>query len=226
MLSLAVAVAAFVLIHLLVSGTRVRDGLVARIGEGPYMGLFSLLSVAVLAWMVWSYGQARAENIVWWGPDPLRHVAFLVQLVGVLLIVTGLLTPNPTSVKQEGTLDKGDPIRGVIRITRHPFLWGVAIWAGGHLLVNGDLASVLLFGSLLFLGAIGGASIDAKRIRALGEPYHEFKTVTSNVPFVAILKRRQPLRLGEIGWRLPAALAVYALLFAAHPWIAGVSPLG
>ena len=102
----------------------------------------------------------------------------------------------------------------------------MAIWAAGHLLVNGDLAGLLLFGSLLFLGAAGGASIDAKRIRALGEKYHEFKTVTSNMPFVAILRGRQPLRLGEIGWRLPVALAVYALLFVAHPWIAGVSAAG
>lgn len=226
MLSLAAAAAAFVLIHLLVSGTRVRDGLVARLGQGAYMGAFSLLSVGVLAWLIWSYGEARGAGGVWWGPEPVRPLSWLMVLVGVLLIVTGLLTPNPTSVKQEGALDRPEPVRGVLRITRHPFLWGVAFWAAGHLLVNGDLASVLLFGSLLFLGAVGGASIDAKRVRALGEKYHEFKSVTSNVPFVAILRGRQPLRLGEIGWRLPVALLAYALLFVAHPWIAGVSAVG
>lgn len=226
MLHLAAAALTFVLIHLLVSGTRVRDGLVARVGEGPYMGLFSLASVAALAWMVWSYGQARAENVVWWGPEPLRHLAWAVQFVGVLLVVVGLLTPNPTSVKQESTLDRGDPATGVLRITRHPFLWGVAIWAAGHLLVNGDLASLILFGSLLLLGALGGASIDAKRLRALGPKYRAFTDRTSNVPFAAVVARRQPLRLGELGWRLLVAVAVYALLFWAHPYIAGVSPLG
>jgi uncharacterized membrane protein len=129
MLVLALAAAAFVLVHLLVSGTRLRDGLVARMGEGAYMGAFSLASLVLIVWLAQAYGGARAENVVWWGPEPLRPLTWLVQLLGVVLIVTGLLTPNPTSVKQEGALDRPDPVWGVLRITRHPFLWGVAIWA-------------------------------------------------------------------------------------------------
>ena len=165
MLSLAAAATAFILVHLLVSGTRVRDDLVARLGEGPYMGLFSLASVGLLVWMIAAYGDARTENIVWWTPSPVtRHVSLAVQLIAVLLVVTGLLTPNPTSVKQEGALARPDVVKGMLRITRHPFLWGVALWAAGHLLVNGDLASGLAFGAMLVLGAYGGASIDAKRL--------------------------------------------------------------
>jgi uncharacterized membrane protein len=70
------------------------------------MGLFSLASVGLLVWMVSAYGGAREDNVVWWGPEPLRHVSWLVQLLGVLLIVVGLTTPTPTSVKQEGVLDR------------------------------------------------------------------------------------------------------------------------
>ncbi len=229
MANLAAAAAAFVLFHLLVSGTRVRGMLIGRIGEPAFMIGFSVLSLVGIVWLVQAYGGARVDpaNPVWWTANGVtRPIAWAIQLLAFVLIVAGLLTPNPTSVKQEGALDKPDAVKGMLRITRHPFLWGVAIWAVGHLLVNGDLASVLLFGAMLVLGAYGGASIDAKRIASHGEKYHEFKTVTSNVPFVAILRGRQPLRLGEIGWRLAVALVVYAAIFWAHPMIAGVSATG
>ena len=227
MLNLTLAAAAFVLVHLLVSGTRVRDGLVARLGEGAYMGGFSLASIVLLVWLVNAYGDARPETLVWWAPEPWsRWAAVVIQFVAVLLIVPGLLTANPTSVKQEGALDRPDPARGILRVTRHPFLWGVALWAAGHLLVNGDLASLLLFGPLFALAALGGASIDAKRLRSHGDKYRAFTAQTSNLPFAAILSGRQTLKLGEIGWRGLAGVAVYALLFLTHPLFAGVAPLG
>lgn len=223
MLWLAMAAAAFVLVHLLVSGTRLRDALVGRVGEGAYTGAFSIASLALIVALGMAYGSARAENVVWWGAaDWSRPLSWAVQLVAFLLIVPGLLTANPASVKQEGALDKPDPARGVLRITRHPFLWGVAIWGVGHLLVNGDLAGLLLFGSLMALSVLGTSSIDAKRLRALGDKYRAFMDVTSNVPFAAILAGRQRLVLGEIGWRLLVALLVYAAVFWGHPWFAGV----
>jgi uncharacterized membrane protein len=227
MIWLAAAAAAFVLVHLLVSGTRLRDGLVARMGEGAYMGAFSLASLVLIWALAASYGDARGQTVVWWGVEGWsRHIAWLIQLLAFLLIVPGLLTPNPTSVKQEGALDRPDPAKGILRVTRHPFLWGVAIWGAGHLLVNGDLASLILFGSLAVLSVLGTSSIDAKRLRALGPKYQAFMDQTSNVPFAAILSGRQKLRLGEISWRLLLALAVYALVFWAHPYIAGVSAAG
>lgn len=229
MLNLAAAAAVFVLFHLLVSGTRVRGMIIARVGEPAFMIGFSVLSLVGIVWLAQAYGSARTDpgNLVWWTANGVtRPIAWAVQLLAFVLIVAGLLTPNPTSVKQEGALERPDVVRGMLRITRHPFLWGVAIWAAGHLLVNGDLASVLLFGSLFVLGAYGGASIDAKRIASHGEAYHAFKTVTSNVPFVAILQGRQPLRLGGLGWRLAVAGLVYIAAFGLHPWFAGVSPTG
>jgi uncharacterized membrane protein len=226
MFSLLAAAAFFLAIHLLVSGTRVRDALTGRIGQGPYMGLFSLSSVAGLVWLGLAFAEARGQPAYWDLTPVTRQIQLGVQLLAMLLIVPGLTTPNPTSVRQEGALDRADVVKGMLRITRHPFLWGVAIWAAGHLLVNGDPASLVLFGTMLLLALFGTASIDAKRRRALGPKWDAFAAQTSNVPFGAIAAGRQKLSLGEIGWwRIVLAIAIWALLAWAHPYLFGVRAL-
>lgn len=229
MSNLIAAAAFFVLLHLLVSGTRVRDALVGRIGQGPYMGLFSLASVAGIVWLGAAFTDARSAegNTAFWSLTPAtRHIQLLIQLLALLLIVPGLTTPNPTSVRQEGVLERPDAAKGMLRITRHPFLWGVAIWALGHLLVNGDGASLILFGAMFVLALFGTVSIDAKRRRALGATWDTFAGQTSNAPFAAIVGGRQTLSLGEIGWwRIGLAVAVWALLAWAHPFLFGVAAL-
>jgi uncharacterized membrane protein len=228
MTSLIAAAAAFLLIHLLVSGTRLRDAITGAIGEGPYMGLFSLASLAAIVWLGFGYAAARrAADPVYWSATPAtKWVQLAVTLVAFLLIVPGLLTPNPTSARQEATLDRTDAVKGMVRVTRHPFLMGVALWAAGHLLVNGDLASLILFGSLLVLALAGPLSIDSKRRRKLGPKWDAFAAATSVVPFGAIAAGRQSLKLGEIGWwRLALGAAVWAGLVAIHPMLFGASPL-
>jgi uncharacterized membrane protein len=229
MTNLIAAAAFFVLLHLLVSGTRMRDALVLRLGPGPYMGLFSLASVAGLVWLGMAFGDARVSpvNDVLWGPSTgARHLQLVIQLIAVTFIVVGLTTPNPTSVRQEGALDRPDVVRGVLRVTRHPFLWGVAIWALGHLIVNGEAASLILFGSMLALALFGTASIDAKRKRVLGAKWAPFAVQTSNVPFLAIAQGRQRLNIGEIGWwRLVLSVVIWAALAWGHPYFTGVAAL-
>jgi uncharacterized membrane protein len=219
MLSLVAACAYFLLIHFGVSGTRLREGLVRRLGEGPYRGLFSLATFAGLVWMARAY--AHAPRIELWGELlKLRPLVFVVTLLAALLVVIGVSTPNPTSVGAEGKLAEGaSAVRGITRITRHPFLWGVALWALMHLIVNGDLASLVLFGSLLLLSLAGTAGIDAKRRRRFGEAWEAFARRTSNVPFAAIAAGRNELApaLREIGLlRLVIALVIYAALFVIH----------
>ena len=229
MSSLIAAAAFFVLLHLLVSGTRVRDALTGRIGQGLYMGLFSLASIAGLVWLGIAFGQARGAdwNTAYWALTPAtRYVQIGLQLLAMLLIVPGLATPNPTSVRQEGALDRPDVVKGMLRITRHPFLWGVAVWAFGHLLVSGERASIVLFGAMLLLALFGTSSIDAKRKRALGPKWDAFAAQTSNVPFGAIVSGRQTLSLVEIGWwRILLAVAIWAALLWAHPYIFGARAL-
>lgn len=227
-MTLLIAAALFFLaIHLLVSGTALRGGLVRVMGEGAYMGLFSLASVAGLAAFIWGYGQARGTGAIYWQPPAWGiHLQYLLTLLAFFFVVVGLTTPNPTSVKQEGVLSKPDAVKGMLRITRHPFLWGVALWAAGHLMMNGDAPSVILFGTMLVLAVLGTVSIDGKRQKALGETYAAFTAKTSNIPFVAILAGKQPLKIGEIGWwRILLAVALWGVAAWFHGAMFGVAAI-
>lgn len=224
MTALVASTAFFVALHLLVAGTSLRGRLVARLGEGPYMGLFSVLSFVGISLIVRSY--RSAPFLLLWGEATwLEPLALVLTLPATVLAVVGLATPSPTAVGGGAILSAAEPAKGVLRITRHPFLWGVAIWAAVHLLLNGDAASLVLFGGFLFVAVEGTRSIDAKRRRAFGEAWDRFASVTSSVPFAAIASGRNSLRLGEIGAaRLGAGVVVWALLLAVHEWIFGASP--
>jgi uncharacterized membrane protein len=226
MISLLAASAFFLLIHFCVSGTRLRDVLVSRLREGPYRGVFALASLVGLVWMSRAY--ARAPVIELWAPPPgIRSVAVALVFVAFLFIVIGLATPSPTRVGMESRLKQDAvPVRGIVRVTRHPFLWGVALWAVVHLAANGDLASTIFFGSLLVLALGGPALIDAKRRRKFGDAWQRFAEATSNVPFVAIASSRNHLApaLREIGLLRPAiAIAVYAAFLVFHGRLFGAA---
>jgi uncharacterized membrane protein len=219
MLNLIAASAYFLLIHFGVSGTQLRDSLVARLGEGPYRAAFSLASLIGLAWMIYAYGHAPMVHL-WDQLLGLRPIAFVLVFFAFLFVVIGLATPGPTQVGMESKLATGTDIaRGIVRITRHPFLWGVALWALVHLIVNGDLASLILFGSLLLLSLGGTVAIDAKRRRRFGNGWAQFAQTTSSVPFAAILSVRNSMvsALREIGVVRPlVAVLAYALIFFFH----------
>jgi len=223
MSALLAAALLFVAIHVGISGTRVRYGLTRAMGERAYMVVFSLASVASLVWLINAYKIAGYIQIIpqmdWW-----KALTDLLMLPAFLLVIIGLATPNPTAVAQEKLV--GQAPRGIVRITRHPFLMGVALWAFLHLVANGDLASVLFFGSLFVTCAAGAPSIDAKRRRALGgSAWDSFAGKTSILPFGAIASGRNQVALGEFGWWRPAAgLLAYGLFIGGHAHIIGVSP--
>lgn len=224
MSSLIAATVFFLLIHFGVSGTRLRDVLVARMGAGLYRGAFALASLVGIVWMSRAYG--RAPDIELWGPLAGFHpIAGALVLIAFLYAGIGLATPSPTRVGMESKVAQGAAaVRGIVRITRHPFLWGVGFWAIAHLIVNGDLASVILFGGLLVLALGGTVSIDAKRRRNFGEDWNRFAQATSNVPFAAIAAGRNQFlpALREIGILRPViAIVAFAVLMYFHGQLFG-----
>ncbi|MEE2673087.1 MAG: NnrU family protein [Myxococcota bacterium] len=224
MISLALAALFFVGLHLLVAGTRIRERFVAVLGELGYMGAFSLAATVGIVWlcMAWAASPPAAPQ---WSLAFLRPVVLVLMLLAFVFVVVGLTTPSPTVTGGEGQLEGDEPARGILRITRHPFLWGVAIWGVCHVAMNPDAPSLLFFGSLLGLAGLGPLSIDAKRRRKHGERWDRFAAVTSNVPFAAIVAGRNRLAVGELGgWRIVLAVVLYAAFLAAHPMLFGASP--
>jgi uncharacterized membrane protein len=224
MTNLALAALAFAAMHLLISGTRLRDALVARLGEKPYLGAFSLASAIVLAWLIWAYGKARLPTVT-----PLadwRWLAAVLTFLAFALIVLGLATPGPTIVGGEKLMNRDDPARGVHRVTRHPFLWGVALWSLVHLAFNPEAASLLFFGTFALVATAGTFSIDAKRARHFGEAWRRYAALTSNIPFAAIAQRRNRFALAELGWgKLAAAVAAYGGFLWLHARFFGMPPI-
>jgi len=217
------ALIAFALIHVGISATGLRARLVGMIGEGPYRAVFSLVSLGLLVWLIQSYGVMRADpfdplnEVLWPPPEWLRWPALAIGLFGVALGVTGVLTPGPTFAGYEArALAKPEPARGVLRITRHPFLWGVAFWAVSHLATNGERFAVMLFGVLGAMAVLGARSIDRKGAARDPEAWARFADVTSNAPFAAIAQGRNRLALGEIGWRGLVGVIAAALIAWAH----------
>jgi uncharacterized membrane protein len=227
MLSLALAALFFYAIHGLVSGTGLRGATVARIGENAYRGIFSLASAAGLAWLVYAYGHGDPGYLVIWPEPPGARWATIILMLPILVLgFAGLTIKSPTAVGQEKALADPEPARGVLRITRHPFLSSVAAWAALHLVVNGDLASLVLFGTMLVLAITGMGSIDRKRAAAAPADWARFAAVTSRMPFLAILQGRNSLKLGEIGAvRIVGGVVLWAVILHFHNWIFGMPAL-
>jgi uncharacterized membrane protein len=218
MANLLTAAAFFLGLHFGISGTRLRDRLVSLIGAKAFVGLFALASIGGLIWLIRAYSVAPYVR-TWGRLIALEPLAPPLILVAAVFVVLGISTPSPTKVGMESQLTREVQVRGMTRITRHPFLWGTALWAFVHFVINGDVAAAVVFGSLLVLAAVGTTSIDAKRRRAYGERWEQFARETSNIPFAAILEGRNYLgpALREIGIVRPLiALAVFAALFLLH----------
>ena len=219
-LYLILATLLFLGIHAL-PATRLRAAVVRAVGEGAYQGLFSLASLATLVWMSLEYKRAPFEGL-WPG---LRLVPIAVLPVAFVLVACGVLARNPTAAGQAGALRQEDPARGIIRITRHPVMWAIMLWAGAHLLAIGSLQAVIYFGGLLLLAAAGTTLQDARKAAQLGEDWERFAALTSNLPFMAIAQGRNRVVWREIGWWRPAVgLVAFALLLGLHAWLFGVRP--
>jgi uncharacterized membrane protein len=226
MLNLITAALFLIGTHFGIASTSLRAQLVARIGEPAYRGIYSLLAIVALVWLVTAW-RAAPVVMLWESGPGLRHFAVALMPLAFLMVVCAVTASNPTVVGQRPDPDAASPAAGMIRVTRHPFMWGVALWAMLHLATNGDEASVIFFGSLAILALAGTLLIDARRTRENAPGWGVFLQATSNLPFAAIAERRQKLPLGEIGlWRVALALGLYVVFFWSHPWLFGVDPLG
>ncbi len=209
-------------LHLGIAGTRLRDLLVARIGDMPFRGLFSVLSIAAIVFLVRAWSRSPTEPI-WFTPGWLRWILVLAMLPAFLLFVASVSQPNPTMVGPPGVA--AQPPRGMTRITRHPMLWSFAVWAAVHVIGNGDSASMVFFGAFLITALAGMPSIDAKLARRDPATWQALSAATSIVPFAAISAGRNRFVPREIGGLTPVvAVVAWIALLALHPVLFGTAP--
>lgn len=221
--TLLVAACAWVGLHVGIAGTAARTALARRLGEGGFRGLFSVLSVAAIWFLVASY--RRAPAVALWRAAPWLDWV-LVPLTGVafVLLAASVAAPNPTAVGA-GPLPGTAP-RGIFAVTRHPMLWSFAIWSGVHVAGSGDLASVLFFGAFGVTALAGMPSIDAKIARRDPPGWARLAAATSIVPFAAIAGGRNRLDLRGIGWIAPlVGIGLWLGLLWLHHWVSGVAPV-
>lgn len=223
MTSMAIAALFWLSLHLIVAGP-LRAPIVGKISENAFKGVFSLLSVAGLVGYIFAYRNAPYVYL-WRAPPAVGLLAFALVFLGFLFIALGAGTANPTDTHATKLIDNKLPLRGISRVTRHPRLCGLTLWATAHLLVNGQLAATLLFGPLLVTVVNGMASIDHKQRQKLGAVWDEFEAQTSRLPFAAILAGRTRFELREFHlWQVVLKVAIFAGVFWLHGVI-GPSPL-
>ncbi|KND61539.1 NnrU family protein, required for expression of nitric oxide and nitrite reductase (Nir and Nor) [Candidatus Burkholderia verschuerenii] len=166
-----------------------RDAQVNRLGEGPWKGLYSVISIASFIAMIYGYGMARAQPVaLYMPPMGLKHLTFLLMLPVFPFLIAAYF---PGRVR---------------RLVRHPMLWALILWSASHLLCNGTLNDVLVFGGFLLWAVADLISVSSRtKVRAV---------------------RGAPASAANDAIVIVVGLALYALmLFWAHAHLIGVSPL-
>jgi len=166
-----------------------RSAQIARLGEKAWKGLYSIVSLIGFGLIVWGFGMARATPVVLWSPPEwMRHLTALLMLLAIILLVAAYIPGNRIKAK-----------------IGHPMLAGTKTWALAHLLANGNLVDVVLFGAFL-IWSITAFATSRRRDRAAGVSY----------PALGIGRDLLTLAIGIVAWALFARYA--------HLWLFGVSP--
>lgn len=200
--------------HLLLSSASLRPRLIARLGDQPFRGVYSL---AVLAWfvaLVWVFARHKHTGPLLWntlGPPSIATLLNqVVMLLAFAILVAGLL-PSQAAPSAMTAPAGHVQAHGLLRITRHPFNVALGLFGIAHLLVNGSLGDVLFFGGFPLFAWIGSRHQDERLARS--KPgYDRLVAETSLVPFGAVLSGRQHLSARELPWAGFVAGIVLALV--------------
>jgi uncharacterized membrane protein len=215
--SVIIATVAFVGTHFLMSHP-LRAPMVARLGEGAFMGVYTIVSFVTFGWMVWALWAVGPEGFLWVAPNWLWPVSAIVMLAASILLA-GSLIGNPALPGMPG--GTGEP-RGVLAITRHPMMWSFALWALVHALIWPQPSTLVLAAGIAILALGGAVGQDAKKTRLRPGFWPHWKARTGFVPFTgpAPLRAMWPGRIV-----LGGGVGLWLLATWLHP-IAGAPPVG
>ncbi|WP_417711235.1 NnrU family protein [Roseibium aggregatum] len=204
--------------HMVLVRPPLRPLLVALLSPRGFSLCYSLLSLAILWWLI--VAARDAPYVALWSWEPWQTFVPVLMLLPVCLILAfGIGVPNPFSFggRHNNRFDLERP--GIVGLTRHPILVAAFLWSVAHVVPNGDLAHVILFGTFAVFSLAGMKLIDRRKQRELGLAWPAL---------VADIKRSS--RPAKVNWqpflsRVTAGLVLYVVLAVAHPLFAGVDPV-
>lgn len=208
--------AGFYVLHSVPVRPPVRPWLVARLGHAGFGIAYSVLSLAMLAALFVAVD--RAPYVPLWPEPPGAHWLVLAAMTAAgLILAFGLFRPNPLSFggTETAAFDPRNP--GLLRWVRHPVLAAFFMWSSGHLVVNGDVAHVVTFGSFAGFALFGMRIIDRRRRREMGDEV--WRQTVAQLRAAPVAPPRDAVL------RAAGTLAALAVLILLHPWFAGVGVL-
>jgi len=210
------ALALFMASHMFPMRPPMRPWLVARLGSKGYFIFYSVLSLLVLGWLIVAASRAPYVGVIpqW---EFLRWAPIVVMPLACLIAVGGMMGQNQLSFGGLGAKEFDPDAPSMLAVSRHPLLVAMVLWAGAHMLANGDLAHVILFGLFSGFAVMGMTLIDRRKQRQLGQD--EWQRLAQGTARLNL--RRLPLT--------PVPLAISAMVFlvliALHEPVIGYVPL-
>ena len=187
-LQIVIAATTFVGTHFLMSHP-LRAPLVARLGEGGFAGVYSLVSFLTLGWTGWAFWVTPATPPLWPVGDALWAGATAVMLLASILLV-GSLVRNPALPTGGAAAAIPAEARGVFAITRHPMMWSVALWGACHVVVYPVAKNIIVSTAMIVLALVGAALQDNKKEHLQTDTWSAWEAKTSYWPFAAVISRR------------------------------------
>ena len=226
MLELTLAAICFLAPHIIPSVPGLKSWLIERLGKAGYLSAYVVLSAVTFIWLI--IAVLRAPYIGLWMLRPW-HVYVAVFIIGLacILLVAALITPNPLSLslRRAGLDVPGDAIFGV---TRHPLLWAFGLWGLSHTLVNGDVASVMLFGLLTFF-ALGYVPLLDRRMQRIRGPdeWKRLNAGSSGMLFAGYFRGNSRPRVdSRLMVSIIGGVVLFFVLLFLHGPLVGVNPIG
>lgn len=174
----------FAATHMGLSSRTLRPKLVARLGEGGFLGVYSLLALAIFVPMVWCYIANRHEEPLLWSLPAalalpwLRWALYVLLGVAFTLVVGGLIQPSPA-----GMMGDASRVRGIHKITRHPLFMGFGLFGLVHLVWNGWASDLAFFAGFPLFALLGCAHQDRRKLADGDAAYRTWHAETAFLPF-------------------------------------------
>jgi uncharacterized membrane protein len=201
----------FVGLHFLLSHP-LRAPLVRAVGEGPFRGVYSLIAVVTFGLMIYFYDVIGDEPQLWPVGDAYSIIGTLLMWLGSILFV-GSFVGNPAL--PGARRPRGGP-SGVFAITRHPMMWGFALWAAVHLMVVATPKALVFDSAIILLALVGSLMQDRKKKRLMGQTWHHWSARTAFVPFTRGLA--SPGLFAFVGGTVLLLVATWLHPIPVGPW--------